>query len=171
MLSHNYPARLSLIQLMIDKGMAYRAFKEFIIPANGEFLFAVTINENIAVLYDRIIVTDKTDIRYEVRSGAVIGTESNPMLVKRQNPFFGSDSSNTIKECTASDLGTIDDIDIIPGQAGSGSNRRGQVYNPQDIKIIPNQSKILVRMVNPNNEPCSTLLYYKWFEVGENAWG
>lgn len=170
MLADNLTVTIDHIANMIDKGYAFRAFTEFTVPAQGEYSLSVVTGSQVAVLYNRIISTDKPNIRYEVRTGATTGSLGTPVTVQPQNPKNVRDVDVTIRPCTYSDAGILTDIDPLPGQAASGSNSSGDVYSASEPKPIPEGLETLILFKNPNNEPCNVLLYYKWYQVGANAW-
>jgi hypothetical protein len=170
MLSDNLTATMDLVGLMIDKGNAFRAFTEFTVPANGEYAISVETGEEVAVLYNRIVTPDQPNIRYEVRLGATTQNLGVQIPVFPANAKRIKQSGVVMRPCTYTDAGTLSDIDIIPGQAASGSNKGGQVYSPDETKPIPENLETLVIIKNPNNNECNVLVYYKWFEVGANSW-
>lgn len=170
MLSDNLTATMDLVGLMIDKGNAFRAFTEITVPANGEYALSVKTGENVAVLYNRIVTPDQPNIRYEVRLGATTENLGTPITIFPANAKRIKSSGVVMRPCDYTQAGTLTDIDIIPGQAASGSNKTGQVYSPDETKPIPENLETLVIVKNPNNDDCNVLIYYKWFEVGSNSW-
>lgn len=175
MLSNKFPCRLNLIEKMHDEGRTFRTFHEFEIPAGTEAIpgtadFCVEIGDNVLVLYARTIFTDKANIRYEVRSGAVVTNPGETALIYPGNPMAPRVSTSVFKDCVLSDPGTLVDVEPIPGQSGGTGQQGGQVYDPNDTKIIQNNSNLAVRLANPNNQVCKVTLLYKWFEVGKDTW-
>lgn len=170
MLSNNVTPTLDLIALMIDKGNAFRSFIELVIPADGEYSLSVKTGDKVAILYNRVISTDQPNIRYEVRTGAATTITDNPITIFPANPKLVKSTGAVIAPCSYTDAGTLNDIDLIPGQAGGGSNKGGETFAPSEIKPIPENSETLIIFNNPNNQACNVLLYYKWFELGSNAW-
>lgn len=170
MLSNNITPTLDLIALMIDKGNAFRAFIELEIPANGEYSLSVETGEKVAMLYNRVISTNQPNIRYEVRTGATTTITGDPINIFPANPKLIKPTGAVIAPCSYTDAGSLDDIDLIPGQAASGSNKGGETFAPTEIKPIPENTETLIVFKNPNNQVCNVLLYYKWFELGSNAW-
>lgn len=170
MLSNNLTATLDLVGLMIDKGNAFRAFTEITVPANGEYSLSVKTGDNVAVLYNRIVTPDQPNIRYEVRLGATTANLGTPITIFPANAKRIKSTGVVMRPCSYSNPGTLTDIDIIPGQAASGSNKAGQVYSPTETKPIPENVETLIVVKNPNNVSCNVLIYYKWFEVGANSW-
>jgi len=168
----NYEAKLTLVQRMVDNGQAYRTFKEIIIPANGTLDLSIKNGEYAVGLYSRLLITDQPMIRYEVRTGATItGYTGDPIPIRPLNAMKQTPSKNIFRECTQSDIGELTDIDIVPGQTGSGSNSSGQVYgDAEDIKILPPEQEFLLHFSNPNNVQSKVLIYLKWFEVPSNIW-
>lgn len=172
MLSSNYDTQVSLVQRMTDNGQAFRTFKELEIPANGEINFTIKTGGKAVGFYSRLIVPDQPDIRYEVRTGATIdGYIGDPIKIRNLNSKNNKPSTCLFRQCTQTDLGELVDIDILLGQAASGSNASGDVYrDPDDLKINSDDTEYLLRLVNPNGTIAKTLLYLKWFEVPKNLW-
>lgn len=170
MLSNNLTSTLDLIPLMIDKGNGFRAFTEIVIPVQGEYSLSVKTGDKVAMLYNRVISTDQPNIRYEVRTGATTTITGDPITIFPANPKLVKPTGAVIAPCSYSDAGTLNDIDLIPGQAASGSNKGGETFSPTEIKPITENSETLIVFKNPNNQACNVLLYYKWFELGANAW-
>lgn len=172
MLSSNYDTQVSLVQRMTDNGQAFRAFKEFDIPANGEITFSVKTGDKAVGFYSRLIVPNQPDIRYEVRTGATIDSYvGDPIKIRNLNSKKNTPSTCLFRQCTQEDLGELVDIDLLPGQAGSGSNSSGDIYrDPDDLKINSDNTEYLLRLVNDNGTVAKTLLYLKWFEVPKNLW-
>lgn len=168
----NYEAKLTLVQRMVDNGQAYRTFKEIIIPANGTFDLSIKNGEYAVGLYSRLLITDQPMIRYEVRTGATItGYTGEPIPIRPLNAMNQTPSKNTFRQCTQSALGELADIDIVPGQAGSGSNASGAVYgDADDLKVLPPNDEFLLHFSNPNNTQSKVLIYLKWFEVPADIW-
>lgn len=170
MLSNNLTSTLDLITLMIDKGNGFRAFVEVVVPGNDEYSLSVKTGGNVAILYNRVISTNQPNIRYEVRTGATTTITGEPITIFPANTKLIKPTGAVIAPCSYTDAGSLDDIDLIPGQAASGSNKAGETFAPTEIKPIPENSETLIIFKNPNNQACNVLLYYKWFELGANSW-
>lgn len=172
MIGFNYDTRMSLAQRMVDRGDAFRTFREFAIPANGEKSFSILNGANAIGFFSRLIVTSLPNVRYEVRTGSAIATyTSQPIKIFNLNPMINKPSANTFRECTYSVLGDLGDVDLIPGQAASGNNAAGDIYsNPDDLKINLPNIEYHLRFLNPNNNPANVLFYLKWFEFPANIW-
>jgi hypothetical protein len=172
MLSTNYPARMTLIQQMLDDGRCFRGFHEFTIPANGEYNLSVLLGENVTVLYSRVIVPNRPSLRYEVRTNAVFASRGSAITtVFPQNPKRIRQTTNLLRPATITTNGALSDVDIVPGQTGSTSHESGEYFSPDDPKILPENTELQVRFMNPNGSNCDVLLHYKWFEVGAQTWG
>lgn len=170
MLSNNLTNSLDLIPPMIDKGNAFRAFTELVIPDSGEVSLSVKAGDNVAMLYNRTISTDQPKIRYEVRLGATTTITGDPVTIFPANPKLIKQTGLVVAPCSYTDAGSLSDIDIIAGQAASGSNKGGETFSPSEIKPIPENTETLIIFKNPNNQVCKVLLYFKWFELGANSW-
>jgi hypothetical protein len=168
----NYETRMDLIQRYIDQGKAYRSFKKVTVPGNGTKDLSMLSGEDAIVLYFRSLTTSSPDIEYEVRNGATgFSYEGDPITIFRMNPKAGNASKNIFRECSVTGDGVLSDIDWVPGQAASGSNKSGDVYGGlDDIKVISENENNLLRFINPNSSDATVLLYLKWLEVPSGIW-
>lgn len=165
---YNIKRSMSLTQAAIYQGIAFRTFHTFTVPASGEYLISVRNGENAIHLFSRLIKANLPDLVYEVRTGATItGYLGNPITIFNMNAFSQQITANVAQECTVSDYGTLTDIHQLGGDDLPGNNydRGDESIDPEDIKILPNDTEFLLRITNPNTENANALLYLKWFET------
>lgn len=168
----NYETRMDLIQRYIDQGKAFRTFEEITVPGNGSYDMSVKIGSDAVGLYYRLLTTSEPNIRYEVRSGASFTSYGDPVTIFNINGKSSEVSKNIFRPCTVSEVGTLTDIDLVPGVEGFSFSRSGQVYGGiDDIKIIKEDTETLLRFINPNSDAAEVLIYLRWLEIPAGIWG
>lgn len=163
---NKYPTTYSLTQAMTYDGKAFRAFFESEIPAESEITVSILNGENIINLFYRRFFSNMPDVRYEVRTGAVITAYGAEIPILPMNAVNVRQSTNTARLCTTSSIGTLQDIEISGGSIGVGNRPAGGTLDDQDdLKVLPPNTEFLIRLANPNTDPAKALVYLKWFET------
>lgn len=166
-----FGSAMSVKEHMIYSGKGFRSFFEIEIPAAvgevpGQANVHFTIGDTSLHLFKRLINSDQPAVRYEVRSGATFTGDTGPIAIRGLNGIENNPTKCTAQFCTISDIGTLEDLDIVGGSIGAGNRAEGATMDePEDLKILSKNQEVLLHLTNPNVDPANVMVYLKWYEL------
>lgn len=166
-----FGSTMSVKEHMIYKGRGFRMFYEATVPAAvggvpGEHFVSIKNGANTVHLFKRLVSSDQPSVRYEVRTGATFASYPASIAIFPLKAFQSQPTTNLVRTCTVSNIGSLSDLDIVGGSVGVGNRAEGgTLSDPDDLKVLPPLEEYLLRLANPNDEPANVLVYLKWYEI------
>lgn len=163
---------ISITQHMVHKGSGFRSFHKFTVAGGnaqdpGEYFISIQNGQNAVHLFNRLVSGGAPNMIYEVRTGATIDSYGDTIDIFNMNAYSNNVSANTARIATSvSDIGQLVDIHPLKGFEQAGNRLAGdESIEPDDIKVLPDDTEFLIRITNPNSDPADAFLYLKWFET------